>query len=263
MGQLRERNVRIKNEIEEVKQRRKELNQQLLDLEKEILLWERKIQIEVETQEALDPSYGLAELKEMKKEVHRMELRLSQLKRKQEEMIQEMEMAICKREVIHLRSMGMNKKKVTKNATRQEIEQLKIQIKKRGNEATSVERRMELLFDKIKHARNLVESRTECLEYSEQELQNLSNQVGLLNARRAAVSEKIAILSKSSSELERCFQSSTRKKKGLGKRMLVDQKDKKKIFLKTLTDLGNAIPQQTGYFTGLNEVFSEFKDNDH
>ena len=41
----------------------------------QVMLWERKIHLEKEMQEALDPSVGQAETTMMKKEIHRMELR--------------------------------------------------------------------------------------------------------------------------------------------------------------------------------------------
>lgn len=54
-------------------------------------------------QEALDPSVGQAETTAMKKEIHRMELRYEQLKRRQDQMIQEMERVIHKRDTIQLK----------------------------------------------------------------------------------------------------------------------------------------------------------------
>merc|ERR1711920_1022784 len=68
-----------------------------------VLLWERKITLEKEMQEALDPNVGQADSSAMKKEIHRMELRLEQLKRRQEQMIIEMERAIHKRDAIALK----------------------------------------------------------------------------------------------------------------------------------------------------------------
>jgi len=53
-----------------------------VECEKHILLWERKIQLEREMQEALDPNVGQSELLELKKEIHRMELRLEDLRKK-------------------------------------------------------------------------------------------------------------------------------------------------------------------------------------
>jgi chromosome segregation ATPase len=75
----------------------------IMECERQVLLWERKISLEREMQEALDPNVGQADSAAMKKEIHRMELRLSQLKRKQETMISEMERTINKRDAIQLK----------------------------------------------------------------------------------------------------------------------------------------------------------------
>ena len=52
------------------------------------MLWDKKIQLGKETQEALDPNVGAAEHRAMRKEINRMELKLGSLKREQEQLIQ-------------------------------------------------------------------------------------------------------------------------------------------------------------------------------
>lgn len=54
----------------------------IVEAEKQILLWERKIHLEREMQEHLDPNYGQKEIQELKKEIHRMELRLDDIRKK-------------------------------------------------------------------------------------------------------------------------------------------------------------------------------------
>merc|ERR1712036_68312 len=76
----------------------------IVEAERQVMLWERKIHLEREMQEALDPSVGQVESTAMKKEIHRMELRLDQLKRRQEQMIMEMERAIYKRDAIQMKN---------------------------------------------------------------------------------------------------------------------------------------------------------------
>lgn len=68
--------------------------------ERELLLWEKKIALERETQAAIDPEVGSGESKAMLKEIHRMKLRFSTLKKREEEMLAEMEKAIYKRDNI-------------------------------------------------------------------------------------------------------------------------------------------------------------------
>lgn len=59
-----------------------------LNVEREILLWERKIQLEREMQQVLDPEVGQDLSAAMKKEIHRMQLRHAELARLQERLIQ-------------------------------------------------------------------------------------------------------------------------------------------------------------------------------
>merc|ERR1712054_376925 len=83
-----------------------EFKAELKELETESVTLETKIHLERETQAALDPEVGMAEIKAMEKEIHRMRLRLETLKREQERMIVEMERSIYKRESISLRFKG-------------------------------------------------------------------------------------------------------------------------------------------------------------
>merc|ERR1719183_2894971 len=86
--------------IERVKDEKSTMSQDILEAERQVLLWERKITLEREMQEALDPNIGQADTAAMRKEIHRMELRLDQLKRRQDQMIIEMQRTISKRDVI-------------------------------------------------------------------------------------------------------------------------------------------------------------------
>jgi chromosome segregation ATPase len=79
------------------------LVEEVLECERQVVLWEKKITLERETQEALDPSIGESELAGMEKEIHRMRLRHDALKRDQERLVAEMERAIEKRDVIALK----------------------------------------------------------------------------------------------------------------------------------------------------------------
>eukprot|EP00928_Gymnodinium_smaydae_P008119 TRINITY_DN1293_c0_g1_i3.p1 TRINITY_DN1293_c0_g1~~TRINITY_DN1293_c0_g1_i3.p1 ORF type:complete len:901 (-),score=260.53 TRINITY_DN1293_c0_g1_i3:81-2738(-) len=96
--------------IERVKGEKAQMVQDVLESERQVLLWDRKITLEREMQQALDPNVGQADSAAMKKEIHRMELRLAQLKRKQESMIVEMERAIHKKDAIALKYEPMAKK---------------------------------------------------------------------------------------------------------------------------------------------------------
>ena len=72
----------------------------MTEAEKQVMLLEKKIALERETQAALDPEVGAAEVRAMEREIHRMRLRYAQLQRRQEQMISEMERQIYKRDNI-------------------------------------------------------------------------------------------------------------------------------------------------------------------
>merc|ERR1719359_2623089 len=97
-------------QVGQVKEEKAAMTQDILEAERQVLLWGRKISLEKDMQAALDPNIGQAEAAAMQKEIHRMELRLEQLKRRQEQMINEMERAINKRDAIALKYEPMAKK---------------------------------------------------------------------------------------------------------------------------------------------------------
>merc|ERR1719218_310716 len=92
--------INIEQAVDGVKAEKEQLLVDISESEKQIMLIERKIQLAKETIEALDPNVGRAENTKMKQEIHRMELRYVQLKKKQEDMIKEMEDAIYRKEQI-------------------------------------------------------------------------------------------------------------------------------------------------------------------
>ena len=67
-----------------MKEEKADILAEIVEAERQILLWERKIQLEKEMQDALDPNIGQHEIVAMKKELHRMELKFDSLRKKQE-----------------------------------------------------------------------------------------------------------------------------------------------------------------------------------
>lgn len=95
--------IGLQTSITEAKTGKTGLLDEIIEQERQGLLWEKKIQLDKETREALDPSVGQAESDNMEKEIHRMELRFEALKREQERLSLEMERAIHKRASISIR----------------------------------------------------------------------------------------------------------------------------------------------------------------
>jgi chromosome segregation ATPase len=92
--------ISLSNQINDIRNTKSQLLDEIVEMERQSMLWEKKIQLDKETRNALDPSVGVAENENMEKEIHRMELRLEALKREQERLASEMERALLKRETI-------------------------------------------------------------------------------------------------------------------------------------------------------------------
>ena len=98
--------VTLQASVNETRNAKSKLLDEIMEMERQALLWDRKIQLDKETREALDPTLGQAETQSMEREIHRMSLRLEALQREQERLSGEMERAILKRSAIETRYKG-------------------------------------------------------------------------------------------------------------------------------------------------------------
>jgi chromosome segregation ATPase len=124
------------SQIEALATKRENLAEELMETEKQIMLWEKKLQLAREMREALDPNYGASELRTMRKEVTRMELRLKQINKQQQVIVQEMEYALKRRETIA--NQGKVQQRLNKDKTRADvakgITELKREVKRLHDE---------------------------------------------------------------------------------------------------------------------------------
>ena len=69
----------------------------------QVMLWQRKIELEREMNDVLDPTVGGDVVGAMKREIHRMQLRAGELGRLQEGLLLDLERSIAKRDTISLK----------------------------------------------------------------------------------------------------------------------------------------------------------------
>lgn len=69
--------------VEALRGEKERLLTDLVECERQVALWEKKIELEREMQAALDPRVGESEIAAMEKEIHRMRLRQDALQREQ------------------------------------------------------------------------------------------------------------------------------------------------------------------------------------
>ncbi|XP_030600776.1 coiled-coil domain-containing protein 40 isoform X2 [Archocentrus centrarchus] len=109
--------VKMQMNIEKMQEEKEKLLNSLVEAERQIMLWEKKMKLVKELHSAVD--VGQEEIHRMKAEIHRMEVRLSQLMKQQEQLLRESEATVVRREAIVLRKEAMAKK--SQQATKAEL----------------------------------------------------------------------------------------------------------------------------------------------
>ncbi|XP_015752851.1 PREDICTED: coiled-coil domain-containing protein 40-like [Acropora digitifera] len=138
--------ITMQNQIDALNEEKERLLNSLVEAERQIMLWEKKTQLAREAKNAVDFEYGQGEIKAMKAEIHRMQVRYSQLMRQQEKMIQDMEKSVVRREVIITRyiqvlrekqmavSHDLEEKQTTCQQLQSTADELEVQIDKLSEE---------------------------------------------------------------------------------------------------------------------------------
>ncbi|XP_033214264.1 coiled-coil domain-containing protein 40 isoform X2 [Belonocnema kinseyi] len=93
--------IKLQSQIKYLINEKAVLKDQLLTLQREGLSWERKVQLAFETSKSFKEERSAGgDVAIMKSEIHKMEMRLSHLKKVQEKLIHDMEFCISRRDVI-------------------------------------------------------------------------------------------------------------------------------------------------------------------
>lgn len=95
--------VAAEADVGRLKEAKARLLEDVLEAERQGAMLEKKLKLEREMQEALDPSVGESEVQAMQREIHRMRLRLDALKRDQERLVKDLQRAVQMREDISVR----------------------------------------------------------------------------------------------------------------------------------------------------------------
>ncbi|XP_014669906.1 PREDICTED: coiled-coil domain-containing protein 40-like [Priapulus caudatus] len=95
--------VQLKNQLEATSEEKERLLASLIEAERQIMLWEKKAQLAREARDAVDSEAGRGEARAMRTEIHRMRVRLGELARAQERLVQDTERSVSKRDAIAAR----------------------------------------------------------------------------------------------------------------------------------------------------------------
>ncbi|KAK3796467.1 hypothetical protein RRG08_009244 [Elysia crispata] len=163
--------IQLQGKLDEIKEEKERLLNSLVEAERQIMLWEKKTQLARETRAAVDSEVGQGEMRAMRSEIHRMQVRHSQLMKQQEKMIQDMEKAVSRRDTILTRGDAMSKMKkkvVTKGTFERQMAEQRKKIKQTISEANGCD-------SEIKELRDHQQGLTEQLEEKQLNCQQLQS----------------------------------------------------------------------------------------
>lgn len=138
----------------------------MIDVDEQIMAWERKIELAKEMKQAVDSDAGQGEIKEMKFEIHRMTVRYDDLRNQQEKLIRQMEAAVLRRDTIMTRGelTQKNPQIVTQGKLQREIAEIAKKIKSTGQDTSRIESEIRLLKDKQQQLTNILEDKQHVLK---------------------------------------------------------------------------------------------------
>ncbi|XP_061086427.1 coiled-coil domain-containing protein 40 [Conger conger] len=92
--------IKIQMKHEDIQEEKERLLSFLVETERQIMLWEKKTQLAKESRMAVDSEIGQGDIRSMKAEIHRMEVRYGQLMKQQGRLLNEMEAMVARRGTI-------------------------------------------------------------------------------------------------------------------------------------------------------------------
>eukprot|EP01062_Namystynia_karyoxenos_P000026 TRINITY_DN10007_c1_g1_i1.p1 TRINITY_DN10007_c1_g1~~TRINITY_DN10007_c1_g1_i1.p1 ORF type:complete len:929 (+),score=518.09 TRINITY_DN10007_c1_g1_i1:98-2788(+) len=190
--------IELEEKIHAVREAKKQVMNDILDAERNVMFWEKKIQIAKETELALDPTVGKEEINRMKREIYIMEQRLHNLKKEQKRKIEEMEKQVDHRDVLRTKGQAIQaatssgQKGKTKATLQKENSRMVAELRARKAEAQKRDQQIkDCLANTEKTAQEVERVNAEC-EDLKQQLQQLQVQVNQKAAERARAGDEKA-----------------------------------------------------------------------
>eukprot|EP00796_Vickermania_ingenoplastis_P012861 gene12861-8742_t len=196
MRRLEEKNraaLQLQRRVEDTRKAKAEVFQQVMDCERDIMFWERKLQISRETEMALDPTVGKAEIQKMKKEIAFMEQRVAQLEREHKFLKEEMVRLVERRDIIRAKGKsaeGNNKRGISRNQLEKENARLFKELAAKREESQAKERAIKENLAEVERTAQEVDRTQNEIANIDVQLEALKNQLNSANKERARAEDE-------------------------------------------------------------------------
>jgi chromosome segregation ATPase len=198
---LRERKteaVHLEAKVDGIRREKADLLGEILDAERNVMLWEKKIQIAKETEMALDPTIGKDEINRMRREIYIMEQRLGNLQREQKRKVEEMQKLIDHRDVLRTKGMAIQaasktaQKGATKVTVNKENTRLATELDTRKSEAQTKEQQIRESLMSTEQTAAEIERVVQQTEEVREQLAQVQQSIDLRNLERERIQEEKA-----------------------------------------------------------------------
>ena len=258
LRELEKESVGLEVQIDRLKESKAELLQQIVEAERQILLWERNIQLEKEVQEKLDPNYGHKEIENLKKRIHLMELDLNNIRKEQDQIIIEMERIVYKKESIQLKysNTGKSGKDGSKNPTQigKDIQARKTSIAESAKGLKEMDNNLRTKENELKNLRTQIENTTERVTSFEYEIDRVTEQATEKKIERLLNVNSIASMQKKTRALEDVKVSGPRNASENQKNQLAQLSRENAQIQKALISFANDNPKFSTILAGVMEM---------
>jgi chromosome segregation ATPase len=243
--------VQLEKKIDDIRQGKADLLSQILNAERDVMFWEKKIQIAKETEMALDPNIGKDEINRMKREIYIMEQRLGNLEREQRRKVEELQKLIEHRDV--LRTKGQAIQNATKNGQRgitkatvnKDNARLVSELNEKKSDAQQKDKQIKECLSNTDKTGADVERVLQEMDSLQSQLDNLQQQLDIQNQSRSRINEE-------KTRKQRSLQRFRDAEKGLYKlstnpesvsQTQADLESKKRALVVVMQELGEQYPQ--------------------
>ncbi|ESO08506.1 hypothetical protein HELRODRAFT_169365 [Helobdella robusta] len=171
--------IELEGRLEMMKEERGRLCDAIMEAEKQMMLWDKKIQLAQEARDSVDGEEVRSEVGSLRNEIHRMEVRLQQLIKECEKKCLQMERLVACREVNLVKGEAMKTRSETviKKTMMREVTELKRRIKERNKEADNFDKEMKQLQEEQERLNEKFESERRRVRKLQEHSQQLDQQL--------------------------------------------------------------------------------------
>nr|XP_060615802.1 coiled-coil domain-containing protein 40 [Anolis sagrei ordinatus] len=179
--------IQMQEKLDRLQEEKERLLNSLVEAECQMMQWEKKIQLAKEMRAAVDSETGQGEIRAMKTEIHRMQVRYQQLMKQQEKLMRDTESAVARRETIVIRAEAqskLNKQLLTKGDFHHKKLELKKKIKETQKNAEGCNKTLNQLEISQRNVGNALLEKQDELAILNSEIEDLEVQADKLLAKK-------------------------------------------------------------------------------